>query len=177
MQVLFKRFELKVKDTKQATQESLSLSSRWIKHLWRRPVTVILSVAQPLMWYWLWQSSHPYESAKLRLLIWAGFSHGIHSALPLIFDREFGFWDRIWVAPLISRSSIWISLLCVNWTLIVLPSLWIEYQLWPLMTLLIWVATSCSVFLALWLPSHTSFLASVWLINAFMILVSWNWHN
>nr|YP_009968309.1 ORF171 [Cyanidiococcus yangmingshanensis]QMX77410.1 ORF171 [Cyanidiococcus yangmingshanensis]UNJ16025.1 ABC-2 type transporter [Cyanidioschyzonaceae sp. 3]WDB00484.1 ORF163 [Cyanidiococcus yangmingshanensis] len=163
-----------MRDTKHFAQESLTLSARWVKHLWRRPVTVVLSLAQPLMWYLLWQSSHGNEHGKLRLFIWAGFAHGIHSALPLIFDREFGFWDRIWVAPLISRSSIMISLLLVNWLLVVIPSLWIEYQIWPLMMLLVWIATSLSVFLALWLPSHTSFLASVWLINAIMILASWN---
>nr|NP_849099.1 ORF163 [Cyanidioschyzon merolae strain 10D]QFV17268.1 hypothetical protein [Cyanidioschyzon merolae]BAC76261.1 ycf38 [Cyanidioschyzon merolae strain 10D] len=158
-----------MRDIKQINQESLNLSLRWVKHLWRRPLTLVLSLAQPLLWYWLWQRYH--TAAPWRFFMWATFSHGIHSALPLVFDREFGFWDRIWVAPLVSRSSIWISLLGVNWMLTCLTCVWLGYQLLPLMMWLTWLATSLSVGLALWLPSHTSFLASVWLINAFVMLI------
>ena len=43
------------------------------------------------------------------LIVFTAFSGALNSGLPLMFDREFGFLNRLLVAPLASRLSIVLS--------------------------------------------------------------------
>jgi ABC-2 type transport system permease protein len=100
-------------------QETFALTKRLFIQLRRRPTTLIAGVIQPLMWLILFGALFRYAPEGLLsdgqtyikflaagIIVFTAFSSALNSGLPVLFDREFGFLNRILVAPLASRFSI-----------------------------------------------------------------------
>ena len=106
----------------QFLQEVFALTKRLFLQLIRRPSTLIAGVLQPLIWLILFGAL--FENAPVDFLpggmeygrflgagiiVFTAFSGALNAGLPVMFDREFGFLNRLLVAPLQSRSSIVVS--------------------------------------------------------------------
>ena len=100
-------------------QEVIALTTRLFIQLRRRPTTLIAGVLQPLMWLLLFGAlfsglpkglvgdGQTYvQFLAAGIIVFTAFSSALNSGLPMLFDREFGFLNRILVAPLVSRFSI-----------------------------------------------------------------------
>lgn len=100
-------------------QETLALTRRLFIQLQRRPSTLIAGIIQPVMWLVLFgalfqnaptglfgtnQSYGQFLSAGV--IVFTAFGGALNAGLPVMFDREFGFLNRLLVAPLASRFSI-----------------------------------------------------------------------
>lgn len=100
-------------------QETLALTRRLFIQLQRRPSTLIAGIIQPLMWLILFGALFENVPAELfgtdlgygqflgaGVIVFTAFSGALNAGLPVMFDREFGFLNRLLVAPLASRFSI-----------------------------------------------------------------------
>ncbi|MBD0346630.1 MAG: ABC transporter permease [Coleofasciculus sp. Co-bin14] len=100
-------------------QETLALTKRLFIQLQRRPSTLIAGLVQPLMWLILFGAL--FQNAPqgffgeglsygtflgAGVLVFTVFAGALNAGLPVMFDREFGFLNRLLVAPLASRFSI-----------------------------------------------------------------------
>lgn len=100
-------------------QETLALTKRLFIQLQRRPSTLIAGIIQPIMWLVLFGAL--FQNAPQGLfgeglsygkflgagvLVFTAFAGALNAGLPVMFDREFGFLNRLLVAPLASRFSI-----------------------------------------------------------------------
>ena len=101
------------------SQETLALTKRLFLQLQRRPSTLVAGVLQPLIWLVLFGALFAKAPAGLLpggisygrflgagVIVFTAFSAALNAGLPVMFDREFGFLNRLLVAPLRSRSSI-----------------------------------------------------------------------
>jgi ABC-2 type transport system permease protein len=101
------------------SQETLALTRRLFLQLQRRPSTLVAGVLQPLIWLVLFGALFAKAPAGLLpggisygrflgagVIVFTAFSAALNAGLPVMFDREFGFLNRLLVAPLRSRSSI-----------------------------------------------------------------------
>ena len=104
------------------TQETLALTRRLFLQLVRRPSTLVAGVLQPLIWLILFGALFANAPEGLLpggmsygrflgagVIVFTAFSGALNAGLPVMFDREFGFLNRLLVAPLRSRSSIVLS--------------------------------------------------------------------
>jgi ABC-2 type transport system permease protein len=100
-------------------QETLALARRLFIQLQRRPSTLIAGIVQPLMWLILFGALFKNAPQGLfgvsqnygqflcaGIIVFTAFSGALNAGLPVMFDREFGFLNRLLVAPLASRFSI-----------------------------------------------------------------------
>ncbi|NJR65319.1 MAG: ABC transporter permease [Leptolyngbyaceae cyanobacterium CRU_2_3] len=100
-------------------QETLALTRRLFIQLQRRPSTLIAGIIQPVMWLvlfgalfqnmpqGLFGTSQNYgQFLAAGVIVFTAFSGALNAGLPVMFDREFGFLNRLLVAPLASRFSI-----------------------------------------------------------------------
>ncbi|MEQ8754481.1 MAG: ABC transporter permease [Coleofasciculus sp. G1-WW12-02] len=100
-------------------QETLALTKRLFIQLQRRPSTLIAGVIQPLMWLILFgalfqnapkglfgESLSYAQFLSAGVIVFTAFAGALNAGLPVMFDREFGFLNRLLVAPLASRFSI-----------------------------------------------------------------------
>ena len=100
-------------------QETLALTRRLFLQLLRRPSTLIAGILQPLIWLVLFGALFSNAPEGLLpggmsygrflgagVIVFTAFSGALNAGLPVMFDREFGFLNRLLVAPLRSRSSI-----------------------------------------------------------------------
>ncbi|WP_026098508.1 ABC transporter permease [Kamptonema formosum] len=100
-------------------QETLALTRRLFIQLQRRPSTLIAGIVQPLMWLILFGALFQNAPAGLfgesqnygqflgaGVIVFTAFAGALNAGLPVMFDREFGFLNRLLVAPLASRFSI-----------------------------------------------------------------------
>lgn len=160
----------------------------------RRMSTLIAGIIQPLLWLILFGAL--FHNAPVGLftsgigyndflspgiIIFTTFTGSINAGLPLMFDREFGFLNRILISPLISRDSLLISSSCFITTITMLQTLVIilcsltifkntlniyEITIILFITFLIALSTaSISICLAFILPGHIEFLALILIIN------------
>lgn len=103
----------------QLIQETLALTRRLFIQLQRRPSTLVAGIIQPVMWLFLFGAlfqnapqglfgnSHSYgQFLGAGLIVFTAFGGALNAGLPVMFDREFGFLNRLLVAPLASRFSI-----------------------------------------------------------------------
>ncbi|MBW4638886.1 MAG: ABC transporter permease [Gloeocapsa sp. UFS-A4-WI-NPMV-4B04] len=103
----------------QLTQETLALTRRLFIQLQRRPSTLVAGIIQPVMWLFLFGAlfqnapqglfgnSHTYgQFLSAGVIVFTAFGGALNAGLPVMFDREFGFLNRLLVAPLASRFSI-----------------------------------------------------------------------
>lgn len=100
-------------------QETLALTRRLFIQLQRRPSTLIAGIIQPLMWLFLFgalfqnvpkglfgESENYGQFLSAGVIVFTAFAGALNAGLPVMFDREFGFLNRLLVAPLASRYSI-----------------------------------------------------------------------
>lgn len=173
-------------------QETAALSQRLLLQLQRRPTSLVVGLLQPILWLVLFGalfSQAPGLPAGMGygrflaagVIVFTAFGAALNAGLPLMFDREFGFLNRLLVAPLHSRSSIVLatviniaSVTLAQCLVIVLLAGLMGYG-WPqgftlpvvLLTLLLLITamTSLSVGLAFALPGHVELLGVTLLLN------------
>ncbi len=100
-------------------QETLALTRRLFIQLQRRPSTLIAGILQPMMWLLLFgalfqnvpqglfgESANYGQFLGAGIIVFTAFGGALNAGLPVMFDREFGFLNRLLVAPLASRFSI-----------------------------------------------------------------------
>jgi len=175
-------------------QEIYGLTKRLYLQILRKPSTFVVSMIQPLLWLFLFGSL--FQNIPINLftndiryeiflspgiIVFTSFNGAINAGLPLIFDREFGFLNRILISPLLMRDSLLISLLISIITTTVLQTftmlgfniittkyltniqfLITVIQVIALITISV---ASISICLAFILPGHIEFLAILLLIN------------
>jgi len=182
-------------------QETLALTRRLFVQLLRRPSTLVAGVLQPLIWLFLFGALFAKAPAGLLpgsesyghffgagVIVFTAFSAALNAGLPVMFDREFGFLNRLLVAPLRSRSSIVLasvlyilSLSLVQSIAIVLVAGLLGYG-WPgflgfllvllTLTLLVFAVTALSLGLAFALPGHIEMIAVIFVVNLPLLFAS-----
>ena len=182
-------------------QETTALTRRLFLQLKRRPSTLIAGVLQPLIWLILFGALFSNAPEGLLpggmsygrflgagVIVFTAFSGALNAGLPVMFDREFGFLNRLLVAPLRSRSSIVFASVIYITTLSLLQSLAIMLTAallgygWPgaaglllvLVTLLVLVfaVTALSLGLAFALPGHIELIAVIFVANLPLLFAS-----
>lgn len=100
-------------------QETLALTRRLFIQLQRRPSTLVAGIIQPVMWLVLFgalfqnapkglfgSTTNYGQFLAAGVIVFTAFAGALNAGLPVMFDREFGFLNRLLVAPLASRFSI-----------------------------------------------------------------------
>lgn len=185
----------------EVVQETLALTRRLFVQLLRRPSTLVAGVLQPLIWLFLFGALFAKAPAGLLpgaesyghffgagVIVFTAFSAALNAGLPVMFDREFGFLNRLLVAPLRSRSSIVLasvlyilSLSLVQSIAIVLVAGLLGYG-WPglfgfllvllTLSLLVFAVTALSLGLAFALPGHIEMIAVIFVVNLPLLFAS-----
>lgn len=175
-------------------QETSALAKRLFIQLQRRPTTLIAGIIQPLMWLILFgalfqnvpqglfgdnQSYGQFLGAGI--IVFTAFGGALNAGLPVMFDREFGFLNRLLVAPLASRlsivvaSAIFIATLSMIQTAAIvaasaalgagLPGFGGLLLVAGIVLLLVLGVTGLSLALAFALPGHVELIAVIFVTN------------
>ena len=182
-------------------QETTALTRRLCLQLQRRPSTLVAGVLQPLIWLVLFGALFSRAPEGLLpggisygrflgagVIVFTAFSAALNAGLPVMFDREFGFLNRLLVAPLRSRSSIVLASVIYITTLSLIQSLAIMATAallgygWPGMAglglvlvtllLLVFAVTALSLGLAFALPGHIELIAVIFVFNLPLLFAS-----
>ena len=182
-------------------QETGALTKRLFIQLKRRPSTLVAGIIQPLMWLLLFGALFQYAPEGLLgeglsygkflapgVIVFTAFSGALNAGLPVMFDREFGFLNRLLVAPLSSRYSIVaastiyiISLSLLQTASIValsavigagLPSLAGLGAIALIVFLIVAGVTALSLGLAFALPGHIELIAVIFVTNLPLLFAS-----
>lgn len=182
-------------------QETLALTKRLFIQLQRRPSTLIAGIIQPFMWLILFGAlflnapnglfGNDFNYSKFLapgIIVFTAFSGALNAGLPIMFDREFGFLNRLLVAPLVSRFSIVtastiyiISLSLIQTAVIIIASAFIGADFPSLaglnaialiVFLIVLGVTGLSLGLAFALPGHIELLAVIFVINLPLLFAS-----
>ena len=182
-------------------QETAALTRRLFLQLIRRPSTLVAGVLQPLIWLILFGAL--FAKAPEGLLpggmsygrfmgaggsVFTAFSAALNAGLPVMFDREFGFLNRLLVAPLRSRSSIvlasvlYITALSVIQSIAIMGTAAVLGYGWPggsglllvlvTLLLLVFAVTALSLGLAFALPGHIELIAVIFVANLPLLFAS-----
>ena len=175
-------------------QETFALSKRLFIQLKRRPSTFFAGILQPIIWLFLFGALFANAPKNFLpgvdsygnflgagLIVFTAFSGALNSGLPLMFDREFGFLNRLLVAPLASRLSIVLSSFFYITILSFFQSMAIMFISFLLgygfpdflglgivfttLILLVLFVTSISLCLAFILPGHIELIALIFVVN------------
>lgn len=182
-------------------QETIALTKRLFIQLQRRPSTLVAGVIQPLMWLVLFGALF-YNAPEGLLgggisygkflapgvIVFTAFSGALNAGLPVMFDREFGFLNRLLVAPLASRFSIVaastiyiVSLSFLQTAAIVavsaflgagLPNLAGLSAIALIVFLIVLGVTALSLGLAFALPGHVELIAVIFVTNLPLLFAS-----
>ena len=182
-------------------QETTALTKRLFLQLARRPSTLVAGILQPLIWLILFGALFanapdgmlPGDMSYGRFLgagviVFTAFSGALNAGLPVMFDREFGFLNRLLVAPLRSRSSIVLASVLYITVLSLLQSLAIMITAallgygWPggaglllvvaTLLLLVFAVTALSLGMAFALPGHIELIAVIFVANLPLLFAS-----
>ena len=182
-------------------QETFALTKRLFIQLKRRPSTLLAGILQPIIWLFLFGalfSNAPKDFLPgvdsygnflgAGLIVFTAFSGALNSGLPLMFDREFGFLNRLLVAPLTSRLSIVLSsflyitiISFLQSIVIMIISFLLGYGfpdflglgiVFTTLILLVLFVTSISLCLAFILPGHIELIALIFVINLPLLFAS-----
>lgn len=182
-------------------QETLALTKRLFIQLQRRPSTLIAGIIQPLMWLVLFgalfynapgnlfgESLNYGQFLAPGVIVFTAFSGALNAGLPVMFDREFGFLNRLLVAPLASRFSIVlastiyiISLSFLQTAVIILaagllgagfPSFLGLISIALIVFLIVLGVTALSLALAFALPGHIELIAVIFVTNLPLLFAS-----
>ena len=183
------------------TQETLALTKRLFIQLQRRPTTLVAGIIQPLMWLILFgalfenvpegmfgESQNYAQFLGAGVIVFTAFSGALNAGLPVMFDREFGFLNRLLVAPLASRFSIVfacaiyiVALSLIQTSVIVaagaflgagLPGLAGLLAIATIVFLLVLGVTGLSLGLAFSLPGHVELIAAIFVTNLPLLFAS-----
>ncbi|MCP9831813.1 ABC transporter permease [Synechococcus sp. HJ21-Hayes] len=183
------------------SQETLALTKRLFLQLARRPSTLVAGVLQPLIWLVLFGALFANAPEGLLpdgmsygrflgagVIVFTAFSAALNAGLPVMFDREFGFLNRLLVAPLRSRSSIvlasvlYITSLSLVQSLAIMGTAWLLGYGWPggaglllvlvTLLLLVFAVTGLSLGLAFALPGHIELIAVIFVANLPLLFAS-----
>lgn len=176
------------------SQEIISLTKRLFIQVFRRPATFVISTIQPLLWLLLFSSlfhnapitfftsTYKYKNFICAgILVFTIFSASLNAGLPLVFDREFGFLNRLLCSPIKTRYSIIISS-CINITLLsifqviittlicnLIGNFIININNLLIIILILFLFSNCitsiSLIFAIILPGHIELLAFIIIIN------------
>ncbi len=182
-------------------QEISALTKRLFLQLIRRPSTLIAGIIQPLIWLVLFGALFANAPENFLpggmdygrflgagIIVFTAFSGALNAGLPVMFDREFGFLDRLLVAPLQSRSSIvfasiiYITVTSIVQSIAIMGTAFLLGYGWPalggvlvvMLTLLILIfgVTALSLGLAFALPGHIELLAVIFVLNLPLLFAS-----
>jgi ABC-2 type transport system permease protein len=182
-------------------QETVALTRRLFIQLQRRPTTLIAGVIQPLMWLILFgalfqnipqglfgESANYGQFLGAGIIVFTAFGGALNAGLPVMFDREFGFLNRLLVAPLASRfsiviaSAIFIATLSMIQTAVIivasallgsgLPGILGLALIAGIVLLLVLGVTALSLGLAFSLPGHVELIAAIFLTNLPLLFAS-----
>ena len=182
-------------------QETLALTRRLFIQLQRRPSTLIAGLIQPLMWLVLFgalfqnvpqglfgESQNYGQFLGAGIIVFTAFGGALNAGLPVMFDREFGFLNRLLVAPLASRfsivfaSAIFIAVMSLLQTAAIiatsaflgagLPSLSGLALVVGIVLLLVLGVTALSLGLAFALPGHIELIAVIFVTNLPLLFAS-----
>jgi ABC-2 type transport system permease protein len=122
------------------------------------------------------------------VIVFTAFGGALNAGLPVMFDREFGFLNRLLMAPLVSRSSIVLasalfimSLSLLQTVAIVatiaamgsgLPNFSGMALILSIVTLLVFAVTSVSLALAFTLKGHVELIAVILVTNLPLLFAS-----
>ncbi|MEM8831537.1 MAG: ABC transporter permease [Cyanobacteria bacterium P01_G01_bin.19] len=182
-------------------QETLALTKRLFIQLQRRPSSLVAGIIQPFMWLVLFGALFSKAPSGLfgddisyakflapGVIVFTAFSGALNAGLPIMFDREFGFLNRLLVAPLSSRYSIVaastiyiIALSFIQTAVIVFASALLGASL-PgiaglsaislIVFLIVLGVTALSLGLAFALPGHIELLAVIFVTNLPLLFAS-----
>lgn len=182
-------------------QETLALTKRLFIQLQRRPSTLVAGIIQPIMWLVLFGAlfqnapqgffgnSVSYgQFLGAGVIVFTAFAGALNAGLPVMFDREFGFLNRLLVAPLASRFSIVaasaifiVTLSLIQTAVIVAASAFLGSGL-PgvlgigtivlIVLLLVVGVTALSLGLAFALPGHIELIAVIFVTNLPLLFAS-----
>ncbi|MBF2088314.1 MAG: ABC transporter permease [Synechococcales cyanobacterium K44_A2020_017] len=182
-------------------QETAALTRRLFIQLQRRPTTLIAGVIQPLMWLVLFgalfqnvprglfgESDNYGQFLGAGIIVFTAFGGALNAGLPVMFDREFGFLNRLLVAPLASRlsivlaSALFIATLSLIQTAAIvgtsaflgagLPGLGGLLLVTAIVLLLVLGVTALSLGLAFSLPGHVELIAVIFVTNLPLLFAS-----
>ena len=182
-------------------QETLALTKRLFIQLIRRPSTLIAGLVQPLMWLVLFGAlfqnapdgfmgtSGQYQNfLGAGVIVFTAFGGALNAGLPVMFDREFGFLNRLLMAPLVSRSSIvvasaiFIMALSLLQTIVImgtiatlgagLPNVLGILVIIAIVMVLVLAVTSLSLALAFSLKGHVELIAVILVTNLPLLFAS-----
>lgn len=182
-------------------QETLALTKRLFIQLQRRPTTLMAGVIQPFMWLVLFGALftnapqslfgadiHYAQFLAPGIIVFTAFSGALNAGLPIMFDREFGFLNRLLVAPLASRysivaaSTIYIVALSFLQTAVIVvasallgagwPSVWALMAIALVVLLIVFGVTALSLGLAFALPGHIELIAVIFVTNLPLLFAS-----
>lgn len=183
------------------SQETIALTRRLFIQLQRRPSTLAAGIIQPLMWLILFGALFQNAPAGLfgndisygrfigaGIIVFTAFGGALNAGLPVMFDREFGFLNRLLVAPLVSRysivmaSAIFITTLSLIQTIAIvvmsaflgagLPNVAGLLLLTLIVLLLVLGVTALSLGLAFSLPGHIELIAVIFVTNLPLLFAS-----
>jgi ABC-2 type transport system permease protein len=182
-------------------QETRALTKRLFLQLIRRPSTLIAGLVQPLMWLilfgalfqnapegFLGTSGQYQKFLGAGVIVFTAFGGALNAGLPVMFDREFGFLNRLLMAPLVSRSSIVfasaifiMSLSLLQTTAIMgtiallgagIPNLAGILLILSIVMVLVLAVTSLSLALAFSLKGHVELIAVILVTNLPLLFAS-----
>ena len=182
-------------------QETLALTKRLFIQLQRRPSTLVAGIIQPLMWLILFGALFQNAPQGMMgndlsygqflgagLIVFTAFVGALNAGLPVMFDREFGFLNRLLVAPLASRYSIVaasaiyiVALSFVQTAAIIgvnalmgagLPSIAGLGVIALIILLLVLGVTALSLGLTFALPGHIELIAVIFVVNLPLLFAS-----
>lgn len=185
----------------EVTQETIALTRRLFIQLYRRPSTLIAGLVQPLMWLILFGALFQNAPAVFLgegvtygqfvgagIIVFTAFGGALNAGLPVMFDREFGFLNRLLVAPLASRMSIVFAsaLFIVSMSLLqtiaivalnaflgnVLPGIGAVALVLAMIVLVVVAVTAISLGLAFALKGHIELLAVIFVTNLPLLFAS-----
>nr|QUE29165.1 Ycf38 [Erythrotrichia welwitschii] len=181
----------------QLLQEIAALFRRLILQSYRRSSFLIAGLIQPLLWLVLFgalfqKSTLPIfydrtiyydEFLASGIIVFTAFTSSLNAGLPIMFDREFGFFNRLLVVPITSRLSIVVAsfyyIVCVTFiqmlTICIIAIIKNKIQAFIspsavfcgvlILLLLICLVTILSIILSFILSGHIELLALILLIN------------
>ncbi len=182
-------------------QETFALTKRLFIQLQRRPSTLVAGVIQPFMWLLLFGALFANAPVGLfgeelnygqflapGVIVFTAFSGALNAGLPVMFDREFGFLNRLLVAPLASRysivaaSTIYIMALSFIQTAVIvaasaflgagLPNIAGLGAIALIVFLIVLGVTALSLGLAFALPGHIELIAVIFVTNLPLLFAS-----
>ncbi len=182
-------------------QETLALTKRLFIQLQRRPSTLVAGIVQPLMWLLLFGALFQNAPQGMMgndlsygqflgagLIVFTAFVGALNAGLPVMFDREFGFLNRLLVAPLASRYSIVaasaiyiVALSFVQTAAIIgvnalmgagLPSIAGLGVIALIILLLVLGVTALSLGMTFALPGHIELIAVIFVVNLPLLFAS-----